>query len=344
VKDAFKAHGFGTLSEIDVQAMLSDDVGAEIGLARLSTGLSRRSHGSTLALRDDRARCQSRGGLARVSGGREPFRRQMTCSKGWAGAGVVPSGHTVDVADAGEIVAGLSRSYLFEGMTADELEPLARVSTRRRLVRGEYVFHAGDRADELWVVLSGEVKDCVVDVDGNEVILFVHGPGMTLGEPGFFSLERDRVVDVIALEPTTLVLLDRRDLWPFMERHGVVKDRALEALASDTRWQANLVSSLMTRPLADRLVLRLLELVDSAPDRRSGRAATPRITQATLAGMIGVSRENVNRALAALALDGAIRLDGGRYVLLDEEGLRRRAAQGWPLAARRDRRIDTPRP
>jgi CRP/FNR family transcriptional regulator, cyclic AMP receptor protein len=265
---------------------------------------------------------------------------------GWRlrpGAGAMRSGHTVDVADAGEIVAGLSRSYLFEGMTADELEPLGRVSPTRRLVRGEYVFHAGDPADELWVVMSGEVKDCVVDVDGNEVILFVHGPGMTFGEPGFFSLERDRLVDVIALEPTTLVRLDRRDVGPFMERHGVVKDRALEALASNIRWQANLVSSLMTRPLADRLVLRLLELIDSAPQPRTGRPVTPRITQATLAGMIGVSRENVNRALAALALDGAIRFEAGRYVLVDEDGLRRRVAQGRPMAARRDRRSDAAR-
>ena len=60
--------------------------------------------------------------------------------------------------------------------------------------------------------------------------------------------------------------------------------------------------------------------------------------------MIGVSRENVNRALAALALDGSVRLENGRYVLIDEERLRREVAQGWPLAARRDRRVDTASP
>jgi len=49
------------------------------------------------------------------------------------------------------------------------------------------VWHAGDPAEELYVVVSGEVKDCLVGMDGNEVIHFVHGPGMTLGEPGFFA-------------------------------------------------------------------------------------------------------------------------------------------------------------
>ena len=54
--------------------------------------------------------------------------------------------------------------------------------------------------------------------------------------------------------------------------------------------------------------------------------------------MIGVTRENVNRALAALALDGVLRQDGGRYILVDEERLRRDIAQGMPIVARRDRR------
>ena len=244
------------------------------------------------------------------------------------------------MADRDEVARGLLRSYLFEGMTAEQIEPLARVSATRRLVRGGYVWHAGDRADELYVVLSGEVKDRIVDMDGNEVIHFVHGPGMTLGEPGFFARERYRVLDSVAMTPAALIRLARGDLWPFLQRHGVVKDRILEALASDLRFQGNLLTSVLTRPLAQRLVLCLLELIDSSPERQSGRAVTPKITQSTLAAMIGVSRENVNRALAALALDGSIRLEGGRYVLVDEARLRREAAQGWPLGLRRDRRTD----
>ncbi len=244
--------------------------------------------------------------------------------------------------DATEVVIGLGRSYLFDGLATEEIEPLAAVSRIRRLVRGEHVFHAGDPADELWVVLSGEVKDCVVDIDGNEVVHFVHGPGMTFGEPGFFARDHVRIVDVIATQATTLIRLDRHDLVPFMERHPILKDRALEALASNTRFQATLLSAVLTRPLTERLVLRLLELIDSSPERRAGEAVTPKITQSTLAAMIGVSRENVNRALAALALDGSIRKQDGRYVLVDEERLRRDVAQGWPLAARRDRRVDLP--
>ena len=246
--------------------------------------------------------------------------------------------------DRQEVVGGLLRSYLFEGMTVEQIEPLANVSATRRLVRGEYVWHAGDPANELYVVMLGEVKDCVVDINGHEVIHFTHGPGMTLGEPGFFSQEHYRILDSIAMKLTTVIRLARADLCPFLERHGAVKDRIMEALASDLRWQTNLITSILTRPLTERLVLLLLEQIDSTSERQSGQAVTPRITQSTLAAMIGVSRENVNRALAALALDGSIRMEGGRYVLVDEKRLRREVAQGWPVGRRRDRPGDARTP
>jgi CRP/FNR family cyclic AMP-dependent transcriptional regulator len=239
-----------------------------------------------------------------------------------------------------DILTGLSRSYLFEGMTRDEVEPLAGVTKARELVRGEHLCRVGDPADELFVVMSGEFKGYIVDADGDEVIHSLHGPGMTLGEPGYFAAEPVRIVAVVAVEPSIALRLERRWLAPFMERHPIMKDRALERLASNTRWQSLVISSLATRPLTERLVLRLLELVDSSPAGTAGDAVTPKISQANLAAMVGVSRENVNRALAALVSDGAIRQEGGRYVLVNEERLRQIVAGDWPRGARRDRRID----
>jgi CRP-like cAMP-binding protein len=238
-----------------------------------------------------------------------------------------------------EILAWLGRSYLFEGIDAAELGALAALATTRTLGRDECLFRTGDPANELYVVGAGEIVDRFLDVDGREVVHFVHGPGMTLGEPGYFSVERNRVLDAIAVRPGTVVVrLDRRVLTPFIDAHDVVKDRALEALASNTRWLGALVVALATRPLADRLVIRLLELVDSAADAPGEPASTPPISQSMLAAMIGVSRENVNRALAALALDGVVRQEDGRYVLIDETRLRREMGQTMPIVSPRDRR------
>lgn len=238
-----------------------------------------------------------------------------------------------------DVLAGLARSYLFEGMSAAELAPLAAAAITRSYARGEYVWREGDAADEICVVLSGEVKDSVVDADGFELVHFVHGPGMTYGEPGFFAVDRHRVVANVALCPAVVLRLPRRALEPFMASHPVVKDRVLERLASDLRWQSAMTVSLLNRPLGDRIALRLLELIDSSSAAGSGAPATPKISQATLAAMVGVSRENVNRALAGLAAEGLIRQDAGRYVVVDEAALRARIARDWPTVRRRDRRV-----
>jgi CRP-like cAMP-binding protein len=251
---------------------------------------------------------------------------------------------TVRVRQVHDVLGGLARSYLFEGLTLEALGPLAATATTRTTVRGEYVCHFGDPANDLYVILSGELKTSVTDADGAEVIHRLHGPGMTLGEPGFFALERTRIVDVVTISPAVLVRLSRRELTPFLQSHPSVKDRALEGLASANRWQTTVISSLLSRSLADRLLLRLLELVDSSPEGRSGPAATPKISQSTLAGMVGVSRENVNRVLSTLATDGAIRQDNGRYVVVDEQRVRRELARDWPLAQSRDHRLPAERP
>jgi CRP-like cAMP-binding protein len=253
--------------------------------------------------------------------------------------GDVSAADTVGVRELRDVTSGLRRSYLFEGLEPADLEPLAAVVTTRQLVRGETLLRVGEPANEIYVIISGELKDCVVDADGYEVVHFLHGPGMTLGEPGFFAVDRRRLLEVIAVAPSVVIRLGRRQLEPFMARHPSIKDRVIEKLASNTRWQTTMISSLLSRSLTDRLVLRLLELVDSSPDRISGLAVTPKISQTTLAAMVGVSRENVNRALAALAAQGLIRHEQGRYVLVDEVRLRRELARDWPLAARRDHRL-----
>ena len=243
--------------------------------------------------------------------------------------------------DGGQDVLGaLERSYLFEDLSRTELEPLAAAATLRRLSRGEALWQLGDPADELYVVVEGEVKDTVLDAEGNEVVHFVHGPGMTFGEPGYFAIDHDRIVEVVASVPTVLVRLDRRHLDPFMARHPVIKDRALEGLAAATRWQSTMIASLLQRPLADRIALRLLELADTTAGRVDGLPATTRISQSTLAAMLGVSRENVNRGLATLTASGFVRIVGGRYVIAREAELRQRVASDWPLPRRRDRRLD----
>jgi len=239
-------------------------------------------------------------------------------------------------------VALLLGTYLFEDLSPAEVEPLARAATLRRLVRGEFVYRVGDPADELCVVAAGELKDTLVTEDGDEIVLTAYGTGMVLGEPGFFATEANRILGVVAVEPSTLLVLGRADLMAFLERHPQAMLRALQGLASIARTAAEIIAGLAHRPLRERLLHRLLELADRSAPSEDGVVATPRISQSTLAAMVGVTRERVNRTLAELAASGDVRHEAGRYVLTDPESLRRELAGGSPLLERRNRRTGSP--
>jgi CRP/FNR family transcriptional regulator, cyclic AMP receptor protein len=235
-------------------------------------------------------------------------------------------------------VSLLLGTYLFEALSPVELEPLARSATIRHVARGEYVHHVGDPADELYLVASGQLKDSIVTEDGDELVHSFFGQGMVIGEPGFFAVERNRVMAVVAVEPTTLLVLGRDALEPFLQRHPRVVIRALEGLASVARNQTLLIATLSRRTLQERLLFRLVELAETNSPRDDGAGVTPKISQTTLAAMVGVTRENVNRALSALSADGVIRIEAGAYVLPNLERLRAEISNGSPLSIRRNRR------
>jgi CRP-like cAMP-binding protein len=119
---------------------------------------------------------------------------------------------------------------------------------------------------------------------------------MVIGEQGFFATERNRVMAVVAVEPTTILVLGRDALESFLRRHPHVVTRALEGLASLARNQTLLIATLSRRTLQERLLFRLVELADTNAPREQGAGMTPKISQSTLAAMVGVTRENVSRS------------------------------------------------
>jgi CRP/FNR family cyclic AMP-dependent transcriptional regulator len=226
-------------------------------------------------------------------------------------------------------VVVLLGTSLFGDLSPAELEPLARAATIRRAVRGEHIFEVGEAADAIYIVVSGQLKDATYSDDGAEITHSLWEPGQFFGEVGFFARSRRRVMSMQALEPSTLVVLGREALTAFLARHPAVALKLLEDIATTSQWQTGMYLTLARRPLADRVVLRLLDLAEASGTADADVALTPRLSQSTLAAMVGASRENVNRALGVLAAEGSVLAVEGRYRIADPDRARRRIVAGW---------------
>lgn len=227
---------------------------------------------------------------------------------------------------AGEIdrVLQLLGTPLFADVSPAELEQLARAANVRRAVRGEHVFDIGDPADALYIVVSGQLKDVIYGDDGAEITHTIWLPGRLLGEVGFFARGRRRVMSLIALEPSVVLVLGREPLTAFLHAHPAVLLKVLEQIASTSQWQTGMFLTLARRPLADRVVLRLLDLADSGGMIDADLARTPPVSQSMIAAMVGASREHVNRVLATLAADGTVVGTRAGYLIRDPLAVRRR--------------------
>lgn len=236
----------------------------------------------------------------------------------------------------------LRQTYLFSDLSAAELEPLALVAVTRRFGPGDFVYRVGEPATSLIIVADGQLKEGLVTADGEEYIDEIYSAGGVAGEPGLFAVERDRVVDLVAMIPTTVLAIPRDRLVAFLLHHPPTMLRMLEGLATHARTAVEDVAHFGYNTVTERVAIKLVELAATHGEREAvGFRIRLSISQGTLASLIASRRENVNRALASLRRTGLVATEGDELVILDIEGLRRAAAVGEP-GHRRNRRPGSP--
>jgi len=235
----------------------------------------------------------------------------------------------------------LRLTYLFDGLSPAELEPLARSAAIRRFRPGEYVYRIGEAATALYVVANGQLKEGLVTANGDEYIDEVYSAGGVAGEPGLFAVERDRVVDLVAMVPAVVLAIPRDRLIAFLMRHPETMLRMLEGLATEVRAAVEEAANLGYRTVMERVASKLVELAATHGERESaGVRIRLAISQGTLAALVASRRENVNRALAAFRRAGLMTTEADELVILDLDGLRNEAAAEGP-GHRRNRRPGT---
>jgi CRP/FNR family transcriptional regulator len=231
----------------------------------------------------------------------------------------------------------LLASYLFQDLTPAELESLAGRARHRDLAAGGYAFRTGDPAAELFVVQSGQLSETINSAEGSELVVEIFAAGDIFGEPALFVPERTRMADVRAMEPSRVLMIDRELLVPFLFQHPHAMLRMLEGLASGFRTQAESTAHLAFEAIRQRLIIKLLELAGThGRPSPAGVRIEFELSQATLAGMVGATRENVNRALAPFMASGEVRSERRRLVV-NADALRRHLATSDPPLYRRNR-------
>ena len=189
---------------------------------------------------------------------------------------------------------------------------------QRRYPAGQIVLLEGAASSVLYVVQAGRLKLFKTSPRGREQVLRLLRPGDVFNEVAVFDAGPNPA-SAQAIEDCALYLLRRRDLLRFVSERPGIALAITRTFARRLREALALVEDLAFRDVTSRLAKILLE----GEAGQAGGPGTPRLTQELLAAMAGSRREVVGRALKALSLERAIRLERGRIHVLDREALRR---------------------
>lgn len=228
--------------------------------------------------------------------------------------------------DAPFELTALRSSQVLGAVPAAELGKLVESMRRRNYRRGEVVFHQGDPGDTLHVIAAGRVKVVVLAEGGDEIVLFILGPGELFGEIALLD-GGPRTATVVAVEHLETTTLKRQDFLDLLRRSPTALESVLAALAASLRRTTDELSDLVGLDLHARLAKRLLALADSH-GRPVGDAIEIELplTQEELAGMVGATRASVNKLLGIYEDRGAI-ARRGRHISVLKPGLLRTAAR-----------------
>lgn len=100
-----------------------------------------------------------------------------------------------------DALSALAQSTLFRGSSASDFEPLLPAVRTQIFEKGRYLWHTGDRATSMHVMVSGQVNVSRLGPDGEEFVADVFLPGDTVGELAIFEEGLVRRMECLAAEP-----------------------------------------------------------------------------------------------------------------------------------------------
>ena len=216
----------------------------------------------------------------------------------------------------------LRRCGLFSHADETTLKAVASALRVRRFRKGETVFHQGDPGNALFIVAAGSVKVVLPSDEGAEpAIVAVLGPGEFFGELAILD-GAPHSATIVAVESTEILVLQRETFLELIDSQADLRRALLASLATEIRRLTGHVEDLHFLDLPGRLASRILRLAAAEPPGPDGSVRIPwPYTQSELAGMIGGSRQSVNRLLADLTDDGLVRLERDALVVVDPDRL-----------------------
>ena len=199
------------------------------------------------------------------------------------------------------------------------IEDVAAASIERSLTRNDILFQEGAPPDALYLVLRGRIAIAMSSqVDHRESVVALMEPGDLFGELGLLD-DGPRSAMARALEPSTVLEVPFGPVRTLFERDPRLLWNVTRLLATRLRVMDEVLADSVFLDVTGRTAKRLLELAGQSEEFQLP------VTQEELAGIVGASRERVNKAIANFIKLGWIEQHDRTYRIVHRDRLELRS-------------------
>jgi len=175
--------------------------------------------------------------------------------------------------------------------------------------REEVIYSQGDPCDSVLYIQRGGVTLRVTSHAGKEAIVAMLGPGDFFGE-GALAGQPVRMATAIATSASALLVVEKQQMIRLLHEQHALSDRFLAyMLARNIRVEADLVDQLFNS--SEKRLARTLLLLARYGKRDTTHRVLPKMSQETLAEMVGTTRSRVNFFMNKFKKLGFIEYNGG---------------------------------
>lgn len=219
-------------------------------------------------------------------------------------------------------IAALRRTRLFGSLDDGALSWLAGRAEERRLDAGQMLFLGGERADEMFVIVSGTIRAFQQKSNGREQVMHIDSAGATLGDVPVFD-DGPYPASAIAQTDCAVLVIKRPVVQQLCFEHPRFALGALKLMAQRVRRHAQLVNILSFHEVGQRLALLLLdEAARSGVEEKGQVIFRLNLSNHEIASRIGSVRDVVSRALTRLQQLGLVTVKSRAVTILSMRALR----------------------
>ncbi len=192
------------------------------------------------------------------------------------------------------------------------LATVAQGRTARGYQKGQPIFSQGDRADAVFFIQTGKIKVTVLSQQGKQAVIALLGPGDFFGE-GCLGGQPLRMATATAMTDSGIARVAKPAMIRLLHRDAAFSEVFTTYLLSrNIRMEEDLVDQLFNS--SERRLARILLLLANFGKEGRPETVVPKISQETLAEMVGTTRSRISHFMNKFRKLGFVAYNGGLEV------------------------------